>query len=105
MTAPRAQAQPTTELTNTVSIIHKAEGKRWLILVQELDATESRESGSGKSWTEHTEGQAGKVYTDDQGRAHRIMLTVSTPKTATATPKIEDMTKAQLQEMLKKLQA
>jgi len=109
------EQQNNASLENRINILHQ-DGRRWLILVQELDATETVLSGTGKSFTEWTtwrvEGnrQGSLEIIDDQGRKHTMQKTTvytavnperepvksSTPKAVQSGKKIEDMTKAEL---------
>lgn len=90
-----SEQQNNASLENRIDIMNQADGRRWLIIVQELDATESKISngGEGDNYTEHSTywvdgNKRGKTdIVDDQGRLHTITpFTVYTPIKATRKP-------------------
>ena len=82
-------------IENIIEIRNQTDGRRWLIIVQELDATESKISngGEGDNYTEHSTywvdgNNRGKTaIVDDQGKLHYITpFSVYTPIKETRKP-------------------
>ena len=96
------------DLQNTLRV-SDSNGKSFIVWIQELDTSETRLSGSGKSYTEYSTYSMGKriPITDDAGIVHNLIATIFTAIPSKTKPvqsvNIEKMTKAQLKAQLAKM--